>query len=48
MTNVEIVDRASLLRGLYQELVLDPKQTAIVTIDMHRGHLDMDAASRTV
>jgi nicotinamidase-related amidase len=42
---VNIVDRSSLTRGLYKELVLDPKQTAIVTIDMHRGHLDMDVAT---
>ena len=42
---VNIVDRSSLIRGLYKELVLDPKQTAIVTIDMHRGHLDMEVAT---
>jgi nicotinamidase-related amidase len=45
MASVEIVDRSSLVNGLYRELVLDPKQTAIVTIDMHRGHLDMDVAT---
>jgi nicotinamidase-related amidase len=45
MTTVNIVDRSSLTDGLYKELVLDPAQTAIVTIDMHRGHLDMDVAT---
>jgi nicotinamidase-related amidase len=45
MATVEIVDRSSLIAGLYRELVLDPRQTAIVTIDMHRGHLDMDVAT---
>jgi nicotinamidase-related amidase len=45
MPTVEIVDRSSLTEGLYEELVLDPKQTAIVTIDMHRGHLDMEVAT---
>jgi nicotinamidase-related amidase len=45
MAQVDIVDRSSLVEGLYRELVLDPKQTAIVTIDMHRGHLDMDVAT---
>jgi biuret amidohydrolase len=45
VTHVEIVDRSSLVSGLYQELVLDPKQTAVVTIDMHRGHLDMEVAT---
>ncbi len=42
---VEIVDRSSLLKGLYQQLSLKPEETAIVTIDMHRGHLDMDVAT---
>jgi nicotinamidase-related amidase len=45
MATVEIVDRSSLVAGLYRELVLDPRETAIVTIDMHRGHLDMDVAT---
>ena len=45
MTQVEIVDRSSLMKGLYKELKLAPKQTAIVTVDMHRGHLDMDVAT---
>ena len=45
MATVDIIDRSTLLAGLYKELVLDPKQTAIVTIDMHRGHLDMDVAT---
>ena len=42
---VQIVDRSSLMNGLYQELELDAHETAIVTIDMHRGHLDMDVAT---
>ncbi len=45
MAAVQIVDRSSLIQGLYRELVLDPRQTAIVTVDMHRGHLDMDVAT---
>jgi biuret amidohydrolase len=45
MASVEIVDRSSLVKGLYRELVLDPKATAVVTIDMHRGHLDMEVAT---
>ncbi len=42
---VEIVDRSSLVRGLYRELALEPGRTAIVAIDMHRGHLDMAVAT---
>ena len=45
MPKVEIVDRASLTSGLYRELVLDPARTAVVAIDMHRGHLDMEVAT---
>jgi nicotinamidase-related amidase len=45
MSTVDILDRSSLLTGLYKELKVDPRETAIVTIDMHRGHLDMDVAT---
>ena len=45
MKSVEIVDRTSLLKGLYQQLSLKAQESAIVTIDMHRGHLDMDVAT---
>src|ERR1700731_3050320 len=45
MTTVEIVDRSSMTNKLYEGLVLMPRETAIVTIDMHRGHLDLDVAT---
>src|SRR5256712_1264364 len=45
MASIEILDRARLLAGLHKELHLDAKETALVTIDMHRGHLDMDVAT---
>jgi nicotinamidase-related amidase len=45
MSEVTIVDRSSLLAGLYRELALKPRETAVVTIDMHRGHLDMEVAT---
>lgn len=45
MDSVKIVDRSSLISGLYRELVLDRRKTAVVTVDMHRGHLDMDVAT---
>lgn len=44
-STVEIVDRSSLFSGLYRELKIEPKETAIITIDMHRGHLDMEVAT---
>ena len=45
MPTVQIVDRSSMLRRLYQGLELKPSETAIVTIDMHRGHLDPAVAT---
>jgi nicotinamidase-related amidase len=42
---VQILDRTSMLERLYDGLVIDPAETAIVTIDMHRGHLDMAVAT---
>ena len=45
MTSVEIVDRSTMIGKLRDSLVLKPRETAIVTIDMHRGHLDMDVAT---
>jgi len=45
MKPVEIVDRSSLVGGLYRQLELKPAETAIVTVDMHRGHLDMSIAT---
>ena len=45
MKSVDIVDRSSLMGGLYRELSLRAEETAIVTIDMHRGHLDRDVAT---
>src|SRR2546422_6209106 len=45
MNQVQIVDRSSLVSGLYRQLELKPAETAVVHIDMHRGHLDMDVAT---
>ncbi|HTP95430.1 MAG TPA: cysteine hydrolase [Burkholderiales bacterium] len=45
MTSVSILDRSSMTEKLNQGLVIDPARSAIVTIDMHRGHLDMAVAT---
>ena len=45
MATVEITDRIDMMAKLEQLLILDPRQTAIVTVDMHRGHLDMEVAT---
>ena len=43
--SIEIVDRSSMIAKLNEGVLLRPRETAIVTIDMHRGHLDMDVAT---
>ena len=45
MASIEILDRSTMTEKLYEGLVVDPKETAIIAIDMHRGHLDMDVAT---
>ena len=45
MNSVDLIDRSSLLEGLYRQLSLKAGETAIVAVDMHRGHLDMDVAT---
>ncbi|MDQ4059982.1 MAG: cysteine hydrolase [Pseudomonadota bacterium] len=45
MTSVEIVDRSAMTGRLRDGLVLKPRETAIVTVDMHRGHLDPEVAT---
>ena len=40
MKTIEIEDHEAALKALNEQLQIDPKKTAIVTIDMHRGHLD--------
>lgn len=42
---VEILDRSSMVDRLKRDLVVDPERTAIITIDMHRGHLDPNVAT---
>src|SRR5262249_24854813 len=41
----EIVNRSTMIDKLHAGLVLKPRETAILTIDMHRGHLDPDVAT---
>jgi len=45
MASIEILDRSTMTEKLFAGLVVDPRETAIVTVDMHRGHLDMDVAT---
>jgi len=45
MSMIEIVDRSAMINKLNSGISLDPKETAIVTVDMHRGHLDPSVAT---
>lgn len=45
MSSIEIVDRSSMIANLNRGLIVRPRETAILTVDMHRGHLDMDVAT---
>jgi nicotinamidase-related amidase len=45
MASIEILDRSTMIGRLSDGLVIDPKETAILTVDMHRGHLDMSVAT---
>lgn len=43
--SVKIIDRSKIIEELNRNLKLDVNNTAIVTIDMHRGHLDPKVAT---
>ena len=45
MTTVEIVDRSEMVEKLLDLLDLRAGETAMVTVDMHRGHLDQEVAT---
>ena len=45
MATVEILDRSSMVNRLKRDLAIDGKRTAVITVDMHRGHLDPNVAT---
>lgn len=44
-TTVEILDRSDMHGKLMDAIRLNPRETAVITIDMHRGHLDPEIAT---
>jgi nicotinamidase-related amidase len=44
----EIVDRRAFLDAIRAQLRLDPRKTAVLAVDVHRGHLDPDVATMPV
>ena len=45
MATIELEDFSAELAEMNADLEIDPAETAIVTIDMHRGHLDPELAT---
>lgn len=45
MDSVQIVDRSQMVSALKDRLIIDSASTAIVAVDMHRGHLDPSVAT---
>jgi biuret amidohydrolase len=45
MIEIQLVDRSSMIDALNREIKILPSSTAIITVDMHRGHLDMSVAT---
>jgi nicotinamidase-related amidase len=44
----QIVDRSEMIRLVNDALTVEPKRTAVVTVDCHRGHLDPEVATMPV
>lgn len=45
MAKVDILDRSNMVSALKNQIIIDPASTAIVAVDMHRGHLDPAVAT---
>jgi nicotinamidase-related amidase len=43
-----LVDRTDMIRALNEALELEPRRTAVITVDCHRGHLDLAVATMPV
>lgn len=43
-----VVDRTEMLEALNEALEIEPRRTAVITIDCHRGHLDLAVATMPV
>jgi len=45
MDTVKIVDRSAMVSTLKRHVKIDPSKTAVIAVDMHRGHLDHSVAT---
>lgn len=46
--SAQVIDRGSFISKLKKCLSIDPRSTAVIAIDMHRGHLDPEVATMPV
>jgi nicotinamidase-related amidase len=46
--SVKLLDRTKFIETMKKHLRIDPKRTALVSVDMHQGHLDPDVATMLV
>ncbi len=44
----EILDRKAFVRAIRSQLAVDPRRTAILAVDVHRGHLDPEIGTMPV
>ncbi len=44
----EILDRGEFIQALRSQLTVDPRRTAILAVDVHRGHLDPEIGTMPV
>ncbi len=44
----EILDRQEFVQGLRRQLIVDPRRTAVLAVDVHRGHLDPEIGTMPV
>ncbi len=45
---MEILDRGEFIQALRSQLTVDPRRTAILAVDVHRGHLDPEIGTMPV
>lgn len=45
---IPVVDRSAMVQALRRHLALDPARTAVLAVDVHRGHLDPAVATMPV
>jgi hypothetical protein len=48
MTRPETLDRREFIQAFRRQLTVDPRRTAVLAVDVHRGHLDPEIGTMPV